>query len=166
MTDDLAMPHVLATIADVERFIFAGNAVFTIKSIASGEHYTFRMTRAEAKHPNEPAPALWFVSLLTGSRTFTYIGVFKQDNLTPTGRFYTTKASKVHNTSPCCIAFRWFMRHICERHHIPDKCEVRHEGHCGRCNRPLTHPLSIDRGIGPDCWEAMYGGSQPNLLEA
>lgn len=161
MTDDLAQPRVFTSIADAERFIFAGNAVFTIKSVKSGEHYTFRMARMNADEPNPPTS--WFVSLLTGPRTFTYIGIFKQDALTPTGRFYTTAKSKVHGASPCCIAFRWFMRHICERHAIPEQCEVRHEGHCGRCNRPLTHPVSIDRGIGPDCWEAMYGGQQMEM---
>lgn len=24
---------------------------------------------------------------------------------------------------------------------------------CANCGRPLTDPVSIDRGIGPDCWE-------------
>ncbi len=24
---------------------------------------------------------------------------------------------------------------------------------CASCGRPLTDPLSIDRGIGPDCWQ-------------
>lgn len=26
---------------------------------------------------------------------------------------------------------------------------------CANCGRPLNDPLSIDRGIGPDCWEAI-----------
>ena len=26
---------------------------------------------------------------------------------------------------------------------------------CANCGRPLVDPLSIDRGIGPDCWEAI-----------
>ena len=34
---------------------------------------------------------------------------------------------------------------------IPEALEIRHEGSCGRCGRPLTVPSSIDRGIGPDC---------------
>ena len=24
---------------------------------------------------------------------------------------------------------------------------------CGRCGRPLGDPVSVERGIGPDCWE-------------
>jgi Family of unknown function (DUF6011) len=26
---------------------------------------------------------------------------------------------------------------------------------CGRCGRRLTNPLSLERGIGPECWEKM-----------
>jgi hypothetical protein len=31
--------------------------------------------------------------------------------------------------------------------------EVWHEGRCGRCGRALTVPESVERGIGPECWE-------------
>lgn len=24
---------------------------------------------------------------------------------------------------------------------------------CGKCNRPLKDPRSIERGYGPDCWK-------------
>jgi hypothetical protein len=24
---------------------------------------------------------------------------------------------------------------------------------CGKCNRPLKDPKSIERGYGPDCWK-------------
>jgi hypothetical protein len=30
-------------------------------------------------------------------------------------------------------------------------CEVYHEGRCGRCNRKLTVPESIETGLGPEC---------------
>lgn len=33
------------------------------------------------------------------------------------------------------------------------------EGRCVRCNRLLTHPESIDRGVGPECWELWSRGS-------
>ena len=26
---------------------------------------------------------------------------------------------------------------------------------CANCGRPLNDPLSVDRGIGPDCWEVI-----------
>jgi hypothetical protein len=33
---------------------------------------------------------------------------------------------------------------------------------CANCGRPLTDPESIDRGIGPDCWQTI----DPNWREA
>jgi hypothetical protein len=38
---------------------------------------------------------------------------------------------------------------------LPPDAEVMHEGRCACCGRPLTVPESIERGIGPDCWEKM-----------
>jgi hypothetical protein len=29
---------------------------------------------------------------------------------------------------------------------------------CANCGRPLTDPLSIDRGIGPGCWQVIEPG--------
>jgi hypothetical protein len=153
-TDDaMSLPHVMTSPSDVERFIFAGNAVFTLRSQASGTHYTFKMTQADA---SDTRPRLWFVSLLTGPRDFTYMGVVRPGHMGQL-QFSLTKASKFnHDTTPV-QAFDWFLQNIVQLHRIHKSLEVRHEGHCGRCNRPLTHPTSIDRGIGPDCWEAMGG---------
>jgi hypothetical protein len=34
---------------------------------------------------------------------------------------------------------------------LPDKVHILHEGLCGKCGRPLTHPISIECGLGPTC---------------
>jgi hypothetical protein len=26
-------------------------------------------------------------------------------------------------------------------------------GHCKHCGRPLSDPVSVERGVGPDCWQ-------------
>jgi len=31
-------------------------------------------------------------------------------------------------------------------------------GHCCRCGRELTDPVSLERGIGPDCWNDICNG--------
>lgn len=36
----------------------------------------------------------------------------------------------------------------------PQVAEIKIASFCGRCGRPLSDPVSIDRGIGPEC----YGG--------
>ncbi len=40
---------------------------------------------------------------------------------------------------------------------MPDGLEVREEDLCGCCGRALTDPVSIDRGIGPDCYGRKTG---------
>jgi hypothetical protein len=49
------------------------------------------------------------------------------------------------------VAWTWFCRHLFERDTVPDGLEVWHEGRCGRCNRKLTVPASIESGFGPEC---------------
>lgn len=131
--------HILDA-ATVREFIFAGHATFTLKSQRSGDHYTFRMSRADGK-------PLWFLSLLTAPGVFTYVGVVEDNALRLTRKSrYTPEAVPVQ-------AFSYFLGHLMRRGAIAPHLEVWHEGACGRCGRPLTHPESIARGIGPDCWE-------------
>lgn len=120
-------------------YMLAGNATFTIKSLSSGSHYTFKMRKAE---DNE----LWFVSVLHG-QTNEYMGVVDGNPK----KFRTTAKSTFNMESPCVKAFVWCFRQLTERHAIPDTLQIQHEGTCGKCGRPLTHPESIERGIGPVC---------------
>ena len=43
------------------------------------------------------------------------------------------------------------------------------EVRCRRCNRVLTNPKSVSRGVGPVCWKHIHGGvAKPyakNLVE-
>lgn len=141
--------RVMTSPDQVRLFILAGNAVFTLTSLASGDHYTFRVSQAKDEHgtPQER----WFAEVETGYRDFRYLGMV--DQATGVRR---TKATRYSDDAGCMKALRWFLRAALGGH-LPDKVEVRHEGRCGRCGRELTEPTSIDRGIGPDCWERMGG---------
>lgn len=132
-------PHAAA------EYVLAGHATFTVKSLATGEHYTFRMKRAEDDHEN--SRPLWFVSVLTLGDVYTYMGVVDGNPL----RFRLTKKSFYTMGSPVIRAFEWSFGNVVLRRRIPVNLEVRHEGTCGKCGRALTHPNSIDRGIGPEC---------------
>jgi len=59
-----------------KNFFFGDSATFTVESLKSGEHKTFKI-REGKPNPLYLAPA-WFVSLLTGSdneNSYTYIGM-------------------------------------------------------------------------------------------
>lgn len=121
-------------------YMLAGKATFTVKSLASGEHYTFRMEKLEDKD-------LWFVSLLTLGDTYTYMGVVDGYPL----HFRLTKKSNYTESCKTVKVFRWCLGNVVLLRRFPNNLEVRHEGTCGKCGRALTRPDSIDRGIGPEC---------------
>lgn len=142
-----ADPNTARQIQDAEqakRFIFAGNSRTTLVSNRTGERYTYRVAVAKDK------PGFYFVSLLTGSDNesdYTYIGIVDQNF------FRTTAKTRLPATSAPIAGFAWTMRALLLSAVpvIPRELQIWHEGRCGRCNRALTDPVSIARGLGPEC---------------
>lgn len=132
-------------------FILAGKATFTIQC-PDGQHYTYRVTKKEAAGNY---PLAFFASLMTGSEndcdsSYTYLG--KLDPFT--GQVQATRATGQRADS---YAFRLLNR-VLARVWSGDHAafeqfgySLRHAGRCGRCNRLLTVPSSIESGIGPEC---------------
>lgn len=154
MADLLTQKEGFTNAQDAVAFALAGNAYFTIKSLKSGDHFTYRVAQCEDKLN------LWFVSVLTGSdnnSNYTYIGTIRSAQATVRGDavFAHGRKSKIGIDAPSVKAFTWTWRYLIEMGMIPEKLEVRHEGRCGRCGKRLTVPESIDRGIGPDCASKM-----------
>lgn len=125
-------------------FILAGKATFTVKSEASGEHLTFQVRNwKKAKHGT-----LHFVSVRTGN-DYASIGAIRDRNSFSLGN----KADLPYDDKRV-RGFRYVFEHL-QAKRLPPKAEIWHEGTCGRCNRPLTDPESIARGIGPECIKKM-----------
>lgn len=124
--------------AAIKTFITAGRAVFTLESRKTGVHYTYKVERS-----SDGGDTL-FAKVLTAPETYTYAGI-----LTDRG-VRQTKGSKIGPQAPSVKGLDWFLSHM-----DSELVVFRHEGRCGRCGRPLTTPESIDRGLGPDCAEAM-----------
>lgn len=126
------------TLSDVDSFVKAGRAVFTLVNEDTGNRYTYRVKKHKRK-------SLYFVSVLTGSdnvNDYTYIGcIFGSD-------FRKTKRSRVTEDAPSFKVFSWFMSNIDK---LPSQVKVYHENRCGRCGRALTVPESVRNGFGPEC---------------
>lgn len=120
-------------------FILAGRATFTMKSKKSGAYYTLRVNASTG--PKE----IYFVKLLTAPETYTYLGIIEPP------QFRTTGKSSMNEDSTPVKAVKYLCRHVLEQNNMPDDLEVMHEGHCGRCGRTLTHPISLKNGLGPEC---------------
>lgn len=132
---------------DIRRFVLAGNATITLRSAKTGMRWTYKVAK-----PNDfnDARPIWFVSVLKGSDNdtdFGYIGQLKQHP----HPFYERGRKCWPQFHAASDAFLWFWRHLRERDHVPAALEVWHEGRCGRCNRKLTVPSSIESGFGPEC---------------
>lgn len=119
-------------------YIFGGSATFTLKSLTSGAHYTYRVAAAKV---DEGKPAVHFVSVLTGSEAYTYLGTcFAQ------GPMRLTQKSHLAPGASAVKAFQWL-----QRNPASTEAEVWHDGTCARCGRQLTDPESIATGLGPVC---------------
>lgn len=148
--------------ADARRFILAGHAIVTLKSLATGKHFTYRIKRAPLQ-PVRPMEGVtyskdpsYFVELLTGpdnSSDFKYMGTLRN------GRYGHGRSDKacVSVASTAAQAFAWAWNRLVGDT-MPDSLEVWHVGKCGRCGRRLTVPASIASGIGPDCAEKESNG--------
>lgn len=161
-----------------KQFVLAGKATFTVELADSfrqerkekyGEdlkaHYTFRVN---FKAKNGKYPDTYFVKVLTGpenTKDYTYVGKLLKDS----GKVVTTSASKWRDDD---IRFKLLNRVLAlvwlgDIKPIEEKgFGLHHEGKCGRCGRLLTTPESIERGIGPECWEIMGGSVKVKGWEA
>lgn len=136
----------------VRTFVLAGNARLTLRSLATGARFSYRVRRApDDGKPDKKRP--WFVSVLIGAdneSSYQYMGTIWRMSNTMLTYDHGSK-SKIGLGAPSAMAWNYFFGQVLVVGQIPAKLEVWHEGRCGRCGRALTVPESIARGIGPEC---------------
>lgn len=133
----------LSAAVDAVKFMFGGNAIFTLQSAVSGTRFTFRVQKSDDGK-------MHFVKVLTGSDNETdyeYFGFIRAN-----GQFVPGNPEKVRVslTAPSVVAFRWAYQRLAAGI-MPEKLTIWHEGRCARCARTLTVPSSIASGFGPEC---------------
>jgi hypothetical protein len=139
---------------DIKRFMFGGNARFTLVSVPTQQRFTYRIKKAGEFMPDgRPSSVGWFVGVLTGpdnTKDFVYLGhIYKASR-----DYVQGSKSRLAVDAPSAIAFEWFYNRALDGR-IPPQMEFWHEGRCCRCSHPLTVPESIRRGIGPECAKMM-----------
>jgi len=146
-------------------FFFGGKAIFTVENTQRKEHVTYKIKITK------PSPRFRFPSTLllqmTGTdneKSYSYVGRVNRETWTrrsdntvhAKGTVDLTDKSKFADGSLEVVRGRWIVDHIINGKQIPDHLEVRHCQRCGRCGRTLTTPESLNRGIGPECWDKMH----------
>jgi hypothetical protein len=150
---------------DVLKFIRGGNAVFTIKSLKTGKHFTYKVAQKQVEdHDGKMIrTGQFFVRVLAGPdnqdwAASQYIGFMKSfwaaDYLRE-GKDPLIAGKKGKKNAPSFIALQWVLKKLSTPTDIDCiddwSVEIMHEGRCCRCNRALTHPDSIKTGVGPEC---------------
>jgi len=128
--------------AEALAYIGAGHGRATL--VGRETRYTYKFGQSEDKK-------LIFVKVLTGPNNETdyqYVGFINDQWKMVAGQ----KGNAEHG------AFKALAWYIYKGNTAPEtaaQAQFLHEGVCGRCGRTLTTPESIERGIGPVCWEQM-----------
>lgn len=126
-------------ISEIERFIMAGRAEFTFRSVATGVHFTYKV-----KAP-EKDDGVRFVHFLHSGSSFSYLGMIKHRS------FDITQKSAVGRRAAVFKAFSFLYDHVRIGTELPPSVEFLPSGNCAKCGRKLTNPDSIFVGIGPEC---------------
>ena len=108
-------------------FALAGAAIFTLKSLKTGAHYTYSIKKGKVRY---------FASVRHGDN-WIGIGSFRID--CPDLKTYP-------HDSPSLKGLKWFFNNP-----DSDQVEFYHMGKCAACGRALTNPESIETGFGPVC---------------
>ena len=147
MTDST---HILASDA-VLNYVTAGKACVTILNTETEGRHTYRVNAPGRTAEERDAAEILFVSVMTGTdndnpRHYKYIGIIIRQS----GAFRTTAKTKLPLTDARVKGMEWLMRNVKVLDRFPH-VEIRHHNRCGKCNRVLTVPESIDTGLGPIC---------------
>lgn len=128
------------TAETARQFMLGGNAVVTLQSEKTGARFTYKIKAA-------PDGGVSFVKVLTGQDNetdYSYLGLINGP------RFTRTAKSRISADAPSAKALEWAWKAL-SGGRLPDTLAIYHEGRCGRCNRALTVPESIESGFGPEC---------------
>ena len=128
---------------DALKFMFAGNSTFTVVNTKTENRFTFKVKKSKDKESN-----LFFVNVLTGPDTYTYLGTAVE------GVYRHGKKSAVSSEAQSVKVFDYVLNKL-KIGKLQDFVEVWHEGTCGKCGRALTVPKNIHLGIGPECIKSL-----------
>jgi hypothetical protein len=123
--------------SDALKFMFAGKAIVTFLNTKTDNRFTFKLKQAKDSN-------LFFVSVLTDSERYTYIGTVIE------GNYKHGKKSFITKDAQSVKVFQYVLDKL-KSNSLQDFIEIWHNGICGKCGRTLTVPSSIATGIGPEC---------------
>ena len=126
---------------DAQRFILGGKAEFTIENLKSKVSYKYKVVQSDKN------PQIFFVRVAE-STSFEYAGFFTLNGIVTYGK--GKKGTRDAN-DPAIRGLLWALK---KGHNgLPRPMIMFHHGRCACCGKKLNDPESVQRGIGPVCWE-------------
>lgn len=125
----------------IRKFVFAGNALFTLRNKVSGNQFTFKVVKQSGVYSRH-----YLSTVFLKKRFFTGVFYFGA-NITTSFHCRSNKPE----ANQAVAVLKWFASYLINNTPLPPQVEFWHEGKCGRCGRALTDPESIKLGIGPKC---------------
>ena len=144
---------VVETPSKALKLTLAGNSTMTVVSTGHPTALTFRVRQCTDNKE------LWFVSALAYDCRFDYLGTIRiMRNSEP---LYTIgkKSHYNHTSAQNRVFIEFFLaakRVVSDHDSWPPGMAVTHAGRCAVCARKLTNPVSVDWGVGPECWEKTH----------
>jgi hypothetical protein len=130
---------------NVIRFVFGGVAIFTIVSMKTGKHFTFKVIKSKPKY----ITTRYFIQVLKDGNKFHRMARIDLDyNIK-----YIRDTQSLFLGSDEFKAFEWFLAKLNDPRRLLKYLKIYHEGSCARCGRRLTLPKSIRLGFGPVCYK-------------
>ena len=164
---------------DAASFVFAGRCKFTLLRTDTGSRITFQFKRIKPKR-GQTLPAYYENSYwvmykynedTTDGKGYALIGTVYQGTRYAESRRiegYKYRQGDVYKAlKHGSQVMAWFLPKLLSAT-LPECIQVWHNGNCGRCGRDLTVPVSIHRGIGPECLHympAVQAGIDAMILE-
>jgi len=169
-TNDLHV-NKLDDIATVAMFMFAGNAILTLKNTKTGLRETYKVQKPKPKKGEAPREGVYFVRAFTGSdntKDYTYLGRILtrgRDGNPISPLFVNDRSAQFFFDGPVSKGITYVVKHVAAAKELHADLEVWNEGFCGRCGRRLivegyadkdgTIVAGIKKGIGPECSKKM-----------
>jgi hypothetical protein len=129
---------------DIKRFVFGGNATFTVVNTDTNKWFTFKVRQPKGNDD------VFFVSVLTGSdnsNSYSFLGTY----FTESNSYRYSKKSSIGYSEQSSKVILWFFSKFIECEEKYPTVQVFHEGKCGSCGKKLTTPKSLKSGLGPIC---------------
>jgi hypothetical protein len=140
------------------KLILSGKAELTIKR-QDGKHVKLKFKQRKDRKSGKMTPCYFvYMALLSdGDLSYKYVAAFFSDS------FGIKLGNDVSQTSREARILRFFVDAIRNPQMLVGT-EVQHSGKCCCCKQKLTHPWSLNVGLGPKCFQDVFG--MPNNDEA